>query len=76
MSNNVGIIKLCYKDKRIYLEEKVLDERDTISVLVMDRNVENIINNDWLIEELYLEENILESGAVEYSVRLDTSSAT
>jgi hypothetical protein len=76
LSNNVGIIKLCYKDKRIYLEEKVLDERDTISVLVMDRNVENIINNDWLIEELYLEENILESGAVEYSVRLDTSSAT
>ena len=53
-----------------------MDERDTISVLVMDRNVENIINNDWLIEELYLEENILESGAVEYSVRFDTSSAT
>lgn len=76
LSNNVGVIRLRYKDKRIYLEEKVLDERETISVLVMDRDVANIIKNDWLEEELYLEENILDSGAVEYSIQMDTSSAT
>ncbi len=76
LSNNVGIIRLCYKEKRIYLEEKFMEERDTISVLVMDRNVENIINNDWLGQEFYLEENVLKSGAVEYSIRMDVGSAT
>ena len=76
LSNNVGIIRLSYKEKRIYLEEKFLEERDTISVLVMDRNVENIINNDWLGQEFYLEENVLKSGAVEYSIRMDGGSAT
>lgn len=76
LTDKIGIIKLHYKDKRIYLEEKALDERDTCSVLVMDRKSENIIRNDWLDEELYLEENVLESGGIEYSVQFDTNSAS
>ena len=76
ISPNKGIIKLCYGNKRVYLEQKVLKKKNTISVLTMDRKRENVIQNDWLNQELYLEENLLESGSVEYSIQFDTSSAS
>lgn len=76
LSETVGIIKLCYNDKRIYLEEKIRDEKNTMSILTMDRKAENIINNEWLGEELYLKVNTLESGSVEYSVQFNKDSAT
>lgn len=75
LSNTQGIIKLCYNDKKIYLEQKPLDKRNTVSVLIMDRKPENVIQNDWIGQELYLEENLLESGSIEYSIQFDTSSA-
>lgn len=76
ISPNKGIIKLCYGNKRVYLEQKVLKRKNTVSVLTMDRKRENVIQNDWLDQELYLEENLLESGSVEYSIQFDTSSAS
>lgn len=76
VSNNKGIITLCYDDKKIHLEQKILDERNTVSVLTMDRKQENIIQNEWLGQELYLEENVVGDGLVEYSTQFDTSSAT
>lgn len=74
LTSNKGIIKLSYRDKKIYLEEKVLDERNTISVITMDRIEDNIIENEWLDKELYLEENIVEGGLKEYSIQFDTGS--
>jgi hypothetical protein len=74
LTSNKGIIKLSYRDKKIYLEEKVLDERNTISVITMDRIEDNIIVNEWLDKELYLEENIVEGGLKEYSIQFDTGS--
>ncbi len=76
VSNNKGIITLCYDDKKIHLEQKILDERNTVSVLAMDRKQENIIQNEWLGQELYLEENVVGDGLIEYSTQFDTSSAT
>lgn len=76
LSDHKAIIKLYCGNKKIYLEQKVLAEKNTISVLAMDRKQENIIQNEWLDKELYLEENMVEDGFVEYSIQFDTSSAT
>lgn len=76
LTKNKGIIKFCYEGKKIYLEEKISDEKNTVSVLTMDRKPENTIKNDWLNKELYLKENILEEGIVEYSIQFDMNSVT
>lgn len=61
--------------KVFILEEKVLDKRNTVSIITMDRKEDNVVVNDWLDEEFYLEENIVEGGLVEYSIQFYTDSA-
>ncbi len=76
LSDCQGIITLSLKNKKIYLEQKPLNKKNTVSILTMDRKQENVIQNSWIDQELYLEENILKSGSVEYSIEFDTDSAS
>lgn len=76
LSDSIGIIKLCFGNKRIYLEEKILDEQNSISVVTTDRKAVTTIKNEWLNKEISLKENILESGDIEYSVQFVSDSAS
>lgn len=74
LGNDRGVIKLSHKDNKIYLEQKKLSEQDTISALCMDRKAENMIQNDWIDETLFLEENTLDNGKIEYSIQFERDS--
>lgn len=69
VADNKGIIVFLYKDNKVFLEEKKLSEKAAISALSMDRKTGEPIQNDWINEEIYLEENKLKNGAIEYSVQ-------
>ena len=76
LSNTKGILKLLCGDKKIYLEEKILDEQNTISILTTDRKVVSTVKNEWLDKEIKVKEKILESGDIEYSIQFATEFAT
>lgn len=74
-TGNSAIIKFVYKGKRIYLKEDKLSEKNAFSLLVSDRNAEQKIRNDWIDSDLYIEENLLKNGVIEYSVSIQGEEA-
>lgn len=76
LSGTKGIIKLSSGNKKIYLEEKILEKQNTVSALTTDRKAESTIKNEWIDKEICLKENVLESGDIEYSIQFNTDTAT
>lgn len=69
------VLKFDYKDQYIYLKEDKDKEEKIISVLDSDRESHLEIYNGWIEKNIYLEENILDNGNIEYSVGIEGEKA-
>lgn len=69
------VLKFSYKGQYIYLKEDKDKEKNTISVLDSDRDSQLNIYNGWIEKYIYLEENQLDTGDIEYSVGIEGEKA-
>lgn len=69
------LLKFSYKGKYIYLKEDRDKSENIISTLNSDRNSNSKIYNEWIEKDVYLEENKLDSGDIEYSVSIEGDKA-
>lgn len=70
-----ALVAFSYKDNFLYLRE-TRDPADQITdFVVSDRDEGGTVYNPWLYEELIIEENILNSGDIEYSTKLKRDGA-
>ena len=65
------ILQFDYEGRYFYLREEKLLKSDAIGLIASDRQEGQIIYNEWINENLQLEENELENGIIEYSVVLE-----
>ena len=70
-----AILRFDYKGKSIYLKEICPSERRAMSVLKSDRATQLEVYNDWIEKKLYVEENKLENGNIEYSINIEGEDA-
>lgn len=67
-----AVLEFEYDGKTIYFKEANIPLDFEISGLILsDRKELQPIHNEWLDKIVYLEENILEDGQIEYSVSID-----
>lgn len=69
------VLKFSYKGQYIYLKEDKNKEKNIISILDSDRDSQLNIYNEWIEKTIYLEENKLENGEIEYSVGIEGEKA-
>lgn len=72
IDDNCAIIEFLYEGKSIYLREKRYSEsKEVIEVITSDRKSCEEVYNAWLDETIFVEENKLETGLIEYSATVD-----
>jgi hypothetical protein len=69
------ILQFAYEGRYFYLREEKLLKNDVIGLIASDRQGCQTIYNEWIDENLQLEENELENGIIEYSVVLEKDEA-
>lgn len=69
------VLKFSYKGQYVYLKEDKNKEKNIISILDSDRDSRLKIYNEWIEKNVYLEENKLENGEIEYSVGIEGEGA-
>lgn len=74
-SRERAILRFDYKKKKIYLKEIKALPQDLVAVSEYGCHETQEVFNRWLGENLYVEEHRLESGDVEYSVRIQGENA-
>lgn len=70
-----AVLKFIYKGKSVFLNEDKSMERRTLAITDSDRNICQILYNDWINQEIQIEENKLENGDIEYSARIEKKEA-
>ncbi len=75
IDNGHAVLRFDYAGKSIYLKEDKLVEKRAMSVIESDRSTELKIYNDWIEKEIYIEENKLEDGEIEYSANIEGEDA-
>ena len=68
-------IRFYYKGKYLFLKQNKLSDPNFVSLTESDRNTAHKVYNKWLDKNLYIEENTLNNGDIEYSVYIDTDEA-
>lgn len=68
-------IRFYYKGNYIFLKQNKLSAPNFVSLTESDRNTAHKVYNKWLDKSLYIEENTLNNGDIEYSVYIDTDEA-
>ncbi len=70
-----AILRFDYKGKSVYLKEVNPSERRSMSILESDRATRLEVYNDWIEKKLYIEENRLKNGNIEYSTSIEEDNA-
>lgn len=71
-----AVLRFDYAGKAIYLKEDKLTDKKSMSVIESDRATELKIFNDWIEKEIYIEENKLKNGEIEYSASIEDENAS
>lgn len=69
------VLRFEYAGKSVYLKEDKLLEKKTISILESDRASDLKVYNDWIEKDIYIEENKLKNGDIEYSANIEGEDA-
>lgn len=59
----------------MFLRENKISEKNFVTITESDRNICQEVYNKWLGDTLYMEENILDNGEIEYSVNIENEKA-
>ncbi len=70
-----AVIRFDYLGKSVYLKEDRFSEKRAISILESDRKAEIRTYNDWIEKEIFIEENKLKNGDIEYSTSIEDQDA-
>ncbi len=70
-----AVIRFDYLGKSVYLKEDRFSEKRAISILESDRKSDIRVYNDWMEKEIFIEENKLKSGDIEYSTSIEDQEA-
>ena len=70
-----AVIRFDYLGKSVYLKEDRFSEKRAISILESDRKADIRIYNDWIEKEIFIEENKLKNGDIEYSTSIEDQEA-
>ena len=69
------VLRFEYSGKSVYLKEDKLLGKKTISILESDRAYDLKVYNDWIEKDIYIEENKLKNGDIEYSANIEGDDA-
>ena len=72
---SLAFIRFKYKEKILFLKQSKILEKNFVNATESDRNTCQKVYNKWLNMDLYIEENILDNGEIEYSVNIENEEA-
>ena len=74
-NESLAFIRFKYKEKILFIRKSKILEKNIVNETESDRNTCQKVYNKWLDMDLYIEENILDNGEIEYSVNIENEEA-